>query len=225
MRFTTLLKALISPVFLISLVRREKQIKHAKSSNIQIGFDCSIDNTKMGNHVYIGNGCSIVNTKIGGRSYLNVSTNIRNATIGKYCSIGSHVDIGIGIHPTTFVSTHPAFYSNNKAFETFADKMYVKEEAKIEIGNDVWIGSYAKIIGNINIGDGAIVALGAIVTKDVPPYSIVGGVPAKIIKYRFEKDKIDLLINLKWWDKDEKWIKENYKKFMSLDQFEALVNP
>jgi acetyltransferase-like isoleucine patch superfamily enzyme len=97
------------------------------------------------------------------------------------------VTIGISPHPTYFVSTHPTFYANNKGFETFADKMYFDEEVKTtNIGNDVWIGSKCTIMPGVKIGDGAIVGYGALVTKDVPAYSIVGGIPAKLIKFRAE---------------------------------------
>ena len=81
------------------------------------------------------------------------------------------------------------------------------------IGNDVWIGNDVRIIGGITIGDGAIVGLGAVVTKDVPPYAVVGGVPAKIIRYRFEQDKIEELLRDKWWNKEEEWIKDNFIKY------------
>jgi acetyltransferase-like isoleucine patch superfamily enzyme len=134
------------------------------------------------------------------------------------------VVIGVAAHPTNFVSTHPSFYSNPLIFETFAEEMHFKQNLEIKIGNDVWIGSHSKIIGNLTIGDGAIIALGAVVTKDVPPYAIVGGIPARIIKFRFNDEIINFLVNTKWWDLDVNWIKENYKKFHNIDDFVELIH-
>ena len=87
------------------------------------------------------------------------------------------------------------------------------------IGNDVWIGLNATILDGVTIGDGAIVAAGAVVTKDVPPYAVVGGVPAKIIKYRFTESQIDFLLKFRWWEKDRKWIQQNYKRFQDIESF------
>ena len=87
------------------------------------------------------------------------------------------------------------------------------------IGNDVWIGLNATILDGVTIGDGAIVAAGAVVTKDVPPYAVVAGVPAKIIKYRFTESQIDFLLKFRWWEKDRKWIQQNYKRFQDIESF------
>ena len=119
--------------------------------------------------------------------------------------------IGVRKHPTDMISTHPAFYANNKAFETYADRMYCDELPNIEIGNDVWIGSKSTVLGNIRIGDGAVVAYGSVVTKDVPPYAIVGGVPARIIKYRFDKEIIDRLLEIKWWELSDDFFKKYFR--------------
>ena len=90
---------------------------------------------------------------------------------------------------------------------------------KTIIGNDVWVGANAIIISGVKIGDGAVIGAGAVVTKDVPPYAIVGGVPAKIIKYRFPKDKIDALLKIKWWDWSDKLIAERCRDFLDIDIF------
>ena len=87
----------------------------------------------------------------------------------------------------------------------------------------MWIGEDVKIKGGVTIGDGAIVAMGAVVAKDVPPYAIVGGVPAKIIKYRFSQDVIEELLSIKWWTKDDAWLKENASCFRNIDDFIRLI--
>jgi acetyltransferase-like isoleucine patch superfamily enzyme len=99
------------------------------------------------------------------------------------------------------ISTHPIFYSPSwHSSISFVEKQYYEEFVQTIIGSDVWIGANVTILDGIKIGCGAIVAAGAAVTKDIPDYAIVGGVPAKIIKYRFSKEEIELLLSLKWWD-------------------------
>ena len=123
-----------------------------------------------------------------------------------------------------YVSVHPAFYSTRgQAGFTFVKEQKFDERMDRNyhtiIGNDVWIGDSALIMEDVHIGDGAIVAAGAIVTKDVPPYSIVAGVPAKVIKARFLKEKIDWLEKFKWWEKDLEWLKNHAELFSDLDLF------
>jgi len=120
-------------------------------------------------------------------------------------------------HPTDIVSTSPKIYRNIKS-QDIRD-VY----SSPIIGNDVWIGANAIILQGVTIGDGAIVAAGAVVTKDVPPYAIVGGVPAKVIKYRFPDSTIVKLLEIKWWDKPEEWILENVEKFSNVDDFIRFV--
>lgn len=148
---------------------------------------------------------------IGEHTYLSPDSIIRNAKeskVGKYSSIAGLVWIGITQHPTTFLSTHPfqyceyapSMYGNLKTKPQYVIDISNTEMPPCEIGNDVWIGLRAIIMDGVKVSDGAIVAAGAVVTKDVPPYAIVGGVPAGIIKYRFSEKIIKELLELKWWD-------------------------
>jgi acetyltransferase-like isoleucine patch superfamily enzyme len=140
--------------------------------------------------------------------------------IGRFTSIAPFVQCNNGRHPMTepFVTTCPAFFSLMKQNGwTFASKQsydefaYADEEQKypIIIGNDCWIGHGAFITGGITIGDGAVVLAHAVVTKDVPPYAIVGGMPAKILKYRYDEETILFLLDFKWWNKDIAWLRNN----------------
>lgn len=129
-----------------------------------------------------------------GNSYI-IKPNIMapETKIGKYVSIAQNVVIGLGNHPINFISTNPCFYSNDQDLSKELNK-------PCYIGNDVWIGRNVMIKNGIKIGNGAIIGAGAVVTKDVPDYAIVAGVPAKIIKYRFDENTIKLLLESKWWD-------------------------
>lgn len=176
---------------------------------------------------------TVLNSYVGFGTYISSRSKLINCKIGKYCSIASKVEIIFGKHPTnTFVSTSPAFYSintlNNLSFvkkNIFKEFDYTDQEEKyyVDIGNDVWIGYGCRIKGGVRIGDGAIIAAGSIVTKDVEPYSIVGGIPAKIIKYRFKDDEIKYLQNLEWWNKNIDWIKRHAKYFNNIDEFIKVI--
>lgn len=124
--------------------------------------------------------------------------------IGRFCSIAPGVNIGDGDHPLTWMSSHP-FQWGEQSWITQEEKdrfifpIKPPPKRKTYIGNDVWIGANATITMGVRIGDGAVVAAGAIVTKDVPPYAIVGGVPAKLIRYRFNRETIKRLRKIRWW--------------------------
>jgi acetyltransferase-like isoleucine patch superfamily enzyme len=205
------------------IYKRRQVYRKNKTKHLIIGLGSGFRNTIFGNYNYIGGNCSLTNVTIGDYSYINSNSKIRDTKIGKFCSIASNVKIVLGSHPTHLVSLHPAFYTNNKAFRTFADKTYFQEYYPVEIGNDVWIGENTIIPGGIKIGDGAIIATGSVVTKDVAPYTVVGGVPAKLIKSRFNEEQVKILLNTKWWDKEESWLKKNFEKFHSIDDFIAMI--
>lgn len=166
---------------------------------------------------------SINQSNIGFMTYISTACFFLKTKIGKYCSIGPNVKVIAGNHPTSnFVSTHPVFYTNRSfaglSFEnnnTFKEYSYTDESETFlcEIGNDVWIGQDAILMNGIKVGDGAIIASGAVVTKNVPEYSIVGGIPAKVIRFRFNKEEIEFIRDLQWWNKSEEWIKLHVKYF------------
>jgi acetyltransferase-like isoleucine patch superfamily enzyme len=212
------LKHILSKLTIRSVLLHYKLNKLYKSKRAIIGYDTVIRNTILGFDVFIGADCLVNNSTIGDNTYFNFKTNVNNSIIGKFCSIGSNVKIGIGSHPTHLVSTHPAFYANNKGFKTFADRMYYLEEHEnIIIGNDVWIGSDVTILNNVKIGNGVIIALGSIVTKDVPDYAIVAGVPARVLKYRFNNNDIKFLNETEWWNLDIDFLKNNFFLFHKIE--------
>ena len=141
---------------------------------------------------------------LGAFSYINTGTTLFPGTkIGRYCSIGKNCEIGAFDHPIDWLSSSPIQYNVAMHFpdyvHSFKQQAY-KRPASTIIGNDVWIGSLAIIKRGVIIGDGAIIEGGAVVIGDVPPYAIVGGVLAKILKYRFEPEIVEQLLSLKWWD-------------------------
>ena len=157
---------------------------------------------------------------LGYGSYISPHCDIAMTRIGRFSSIGPRVVVNPGRHPYTYpyVTTSPAFFSCMKQNSgTFTDKNlfddfnFIDKERQIvtEIGNDCWIGDGAFIVGGVHIGDGAVILAHAVVTKDIPPYAIVGGVPAKVLSFRYSEDDIEFLLNSKWWLKDDAWFKKN----------------
>lgn len=167
----------------------------------------------------------IANTTLSDFVYIGSQTRINNATIGKFCSIGPNVSIGLGKHPTNFISSFPAFYSTKKQCQSsFTDRNYFKEFSPIHIGNDVWIGANVTILDGVEIGDGVIIAAGSVVTKSIEPYAIVGGIPSKLIKKRFDDVQISKLLNFKWWDKSYSFLSQNHRFFNSPNDFFKIID-
>ncbi|MFC0471060.1 CatB-related O-acetyltransferase [Halalkalibacter kiskunsagensis] len=145
------------------------------------------------------------NANIGAYTFLRGGYIQNVKSIGRFCSIAKGLTIGLGEHPLSYLSTHPFQYSS--VFPFWEEAKNFQETVEPEqmksnpvIGNDVWIGTNVTILRGVTIGDGAVIAAGAVVHKDVKPYEIVGGVPAKHIRYRFDEQTIEKLLELQWWN-------------------------
>ncbi|PFD99357.1 CatB-related O-acetyltransferase [Priestia megaterium] len=187
---------------------------------IKFHGNVSYTDCELGDYCSFGNNTHLHNVSIQQFSYIGPNSRINNTEIGKFCSISEGVKIGLGTHPIEHISTSPVFYSiNNQLPLMFSHKPLFEEYKTTKIDNDVWIGANVVLLDGIHIGNGAIIAAGAVVTKNVPDYAIVGGVPAKIIRYRFDEETRQLLIDSKWWEKDIKWLKRNLNLFQGTEGF------
>lgn len=175
--------------------------------------------TKIGKRVMIRKNTTIgVDFSIGDYSYISGPINyVEAAHIGKHCSIARQCVIGVSGHPYHWVTTGSMIYTPEYGF--IDETVHQPQKGPVIIGNDVWIGINAIISRGVTIGDGAIVGAGAVVTKDVAPYAIVGGAPAKHIKFRFDEDTINALLAMKWWDWDDVKLKQEAKYMYDIETF------
>lgn len=218
----------------------KKKIKYLSlRKKVRIGKDVNIAASSFEGKNTLFDGVNIHGSSIGLGTYIQKQSVILNCLIGRYCSIADHVYTCIGTHPTNFISTYPSFYYDTTSelgysyytgepkfdLYKYPDQMH---DYQIKIGNDVWIGSHVLIMGGVNIGNGAIIAAGSVVTKSVPPYQIWGGVPAKYIRHRFDEETVLKLEGMKWWNNSEKWIVDHINAFtdvISIHNLNSLQRP
>lgn len=177
-------------------------------------------NSQIHKTVKVNSGATIVDSSIGRYTYTCYDDEIVNCEIGQFCSISDDVIIGGAEHPIEWGSTSPVFQNvkHSGPKKRFANHRFDGIPRSI-IGNDVWIGKRVIIKAGVHIGDGAIVGAGAVVTKDVPPYAIVAGVPARIIRYRFDADTIARLLTIKWWDMTDEQLERYAGAINNVDAF------
>jgi len=199
----------------------------ARSSGLVIGKHSTISNCSFGRSVAIGRYSTLLDTTMADFSYVGEYARICRTTVGKFCSIASSIDIGTGSHPTRgFVSSHPIFYlARPRAGWNMCREDRRVEHRQTTLGNDVWISSGAIVRDGVSVGDGVIVGAGSVVTKDLSPYGIYGGVPAKLIRWRFEPEQIEFLLRFRWWDRPVDWLSTHCDCMHDIDDFMAQFGP
>lgn len=181
--------------------------------------DCDIVEVEFGRFVEIGKGSRVAFSSFGDYSYCDRYADIANTTIGKFANIASFTRIGPTDHPMDQPSLHHFLYRSADYWDDAAvdaDFFAHRKSRRAYIGHDTWIGHGAVIRPEVTIGDGAVVAAGAVVTKDVAPYTIVAGVPAKPLRTRFAPDIAERLIALAWWDWDHATLRDRLDDFRHL---------
>jgi len=173
--------------------------------------DSEVKNSSMGHYSRLKPYSELRNSSLGDYSIVSSFSVINGADIGKFNSIGPGAFIGLWEH-NMWVSTHSFYLSEACGEFVKGFGNYQKDSLRAKIGNDVWIGANAIILKGVEIGDGAIVGAGAVITKDVEPYSVVVGNPQRFLRYRFEKEDIEFLLRLRWWDFDREAIQDMVDK-------------
>ena len=178
-----------------------------------IAIFCVLQEAVVDKTAAICSGVRFYRGKIGKYSYIGNNSFVSDTNIGNFTSISTDCYIGGTSHPTDWVSTSPVFHK----WENIMKKNFARNEFEIfkrtTIGNDVWIGNRVMIKAGVKIGDGAVVGMGSIVTKDIGPYEIWAGNPARLIRKRFDDETIDALEKMKWWEWDDNKIEKYAEKF------------
>lgn len=183
-----------------------------------------VDESILGEELIIRKDVFISNSlkRLGSYTYIGDRTEILNCDgIGRYVSISHDVKIGLENHKLDGIGTSPVFYSKQRGW---VDRNYIERQVPVAVGDDVLISANAMIMSGVKIGTGAVVGAGAFVNKDVPPYAIVAGIPAKIIRYRFDEATIERLLKSEWWKLDKSELVRHKDRFSDvkafLDEFE-----
>ncbi len=180
---------------------------------------CAVKNSTIDKSACCDYGSIVLNSNIGKCSYIGEHTSLIYSKVGNFTSISNYCAIGGGAHPINWVSTSPVFNSSKSILNISMARSKFDPFTETLIGNDVWIGSHCLIKAGITIADGAIIGMGSVVTKDVPPYEIWAGNPAKILKKRFDDEIIKKLLEIKWWEWQFKKLKYYAPYFNDIKKF------
>lgn len=184
----------------------------------------AILNSKIDKTSRVEAGSHIVNSSFGRYSYCGYDCQIINCDIGSFCSISSNVVIGGSQHPMEWVSTSPVFREGKDSIKKKYSEHEFEDNKRTIIGHDVWIGQNVLIKRGVTIGVGSVIGMGSVVTRNVEPYTIVGGCPARVIRKRFDDYIIDKLQEIKWWNFNDEELQEYAKYFTNPSNFIKKVN-
>lgn len=164
----------------------------------------SIKNSSLDLTAKVESGSIFYGSRMGRHSFCGYDCEISCAEIGSFCSISNGVLIGGGRHPVEWISTSPVFYDNRDSVKTKLSRHSRPPNRTVVIGHDVWIGANAIIMQGVSVGTGAVIGAGSVVTKNVPPYTIVAGVPARVVRRRFSEGLAERMLDSKWWELNDK---------------------
>ncbi|MCE5222998.1 acetyltransferase [bacterium] len=208
---------------LINQIPSELKESKMSSSCPYIHPSAVVYQSKVGEWTEIGEKTMLIESSLGDFSYIASSyANIIYTTIERFCSIASHVRINPGNHPMERVTQHHCTYRKKQyGFADQDDEVFFnwRREHQCFVGSDVWIGHSAILLPGVKIGSGSVIGAGCVVTKNIDPYSVVVGVPGKVIKKRFNEDQIDKLLAIEWWNWNYETIKHRLQELENVDLF------
>jgi acetyltransferase-like isoleucine patch superfamily enzyme len=215
------------PAALVKLARQEGRLRYIRwrYPGVRFGEGCNADERcSFEQGVKVSANCTLAHATVGCYSYVGGNSVLLNCQVGRYCSIGPEVRIGLGLHPVDgVISTFPGFYSQNRTTIRFYRDPRIQEYKRAVVGHDVWIGARATVLDGVSVGDGAVVAAGSVVVKDVGAYTVVGGVPARLIKQRFSDEEIRELLDFAWWNRSSEFCREHGALFLDSARFLTFI--
>ena len=199
-------------------------------AGVRVALSADVRYSKLLGNNAVGRRSAVHGSMLDEFTYLGDDCRIVNVAIGRFSSLGCRITTAFGRHPYGYLSQHPATYSDRCEVPTLtAERLYDEEHTLtvdgrlVSIGHDVWIGDEVSIFDGVTLGHGAVVGARSLVTKSVPPYAIVAGSPAKIVKYRFEPREIDVLLDLEWWAWDREALKTAVQRRLMCGPVRALA--